>query len=169
MAKPDAVFIFIGTYPSEAAARADYDVVKGLHDAGAIGTYDASVVTKDDTGKVHVDKDETSTRRGAWGGAAVGGLIGLLFPPAIIGGAAVGAAAGGIGGHLWRGMSRADVKEFGEIIDAGQAALVIVGESTIEQAVRKAGLKAEKHVAKELGVSTKDVDNAVQEAATELG
>jgi uncharacterized membrane protein len=168
MAKPDAVFISIGTYPSEAAARADYDIVKDLHSAGAVGTYDASVVTKDDTGKVHVNKDETSTRHGAWGGAAVGGLVGLLFPPAIIGSALVGAAAGGAGGHLWRGMSRADVKAFGEIIDEGQAALVIVGESTLQHAVEKAGLKAEKHVAKELGVSSKDLDNAVQAASTEI-
>ncbi|BAU83003.1 hypothetical protein SLA_2066 [Streptomyces laurentii] len=169
MAKPDAVFIYIGTYPSEAVARADYDIVKDLHAVGAVGTYDASVVTKDDGGKVHVNKDEMATRHGAWGGAAVGALIGLLFPPAIIGTAAVGAAAGGVSGHLWRGMSRADVKEFGELIDAGQAALVIVGESTLAQAVEKAGLKAEKEVAKQLDVSTKDIDKAVREAATELG
>ena len=45
---------------------------------------------------------------------------------------------GGVGGHLWRGMSRADVKEFGELIDAGQAALVIVGESKLQEAVDKA-------------------------------
>jgi uncharacterized membrane protein len=57
MAKPDGVFLFIGTYPSEAAARADYDDVKDLHSAGAVGTYDAAVVTKDDAGKVHVNKD----------------------------------------------------------------------------------------------------------------
>ena len=67
MAKPDAVFIYFGTYPDEAAARAGYDVVKDLHAAGAVGTYDASVVTKDDAGKVHVNKDEmaTGTARGA--------------------------------------------------------------------------------------------------------
>ena len=94
MAKPDAVFIFIGTYPDEAAARADYDVVKDLHAAGAVGTYDASVVTKDSSGKVHVNKDEMSTRHGAWGGAAVGALVGILFPPSIIGSAVVGAAVG---------------------------------------------------------------------------
>ena len=46
-------------------------------------------------------------------------------------------------------MSRADVKEFGDLIDAGQAALVIVGES-------------------ELDVSPKDIDKAVQEAATQV-
>jgi uncharacterized membrane protein len=168
MAKPDAVFIYIGTYPSEGAARADYDIVKDLHAVGAVGTYDAAVVTKDDAGKVHVNKDEMATRHGAWGGAAVGAVVGILFPPSIIGTAIVGAAVGGVGGHLWRGMSRADVKEFGDVIDEGQAALVIVGESTLAQAVDKAELKAEKHVAKELDVSAKDVDTAVQEAAGEL-
>ena len=45
-------------------------------------------------------------------------------------------------------MSRSDVKEFGEVIDAGQAALIIVGESTLQQAIDKAALKAEKHVAR---------------------
>ena len=106
------------------------------------------------------DKDEMATRHGAWGGAAVGAVVGILFPPAIIGTAIVGAAVGGVGGHLWRGMSRADVMEFGDIIDEGQAALVIVGESTVERAVDKAALKAEKHVAKELDVSPKDVHKA---------
>ena len=168
MAKPDAVFIYIGTYPTEAAARNDYEIVKDLHAAGAVGTYDAAVVTKDDAGKIHVNKDEMATRHGAWGGAAVGAVVGILFPPAIIGSALVGAAVGGVGGHLWRGMSRADVKEFGDVIDTGQAALVIVGESKLQQAMDKATLKAERHVAKELDVSTKDVDQAVQEAAKEV-
>src|SRR5215471_9491720 len=168
MAKSGDVAIFIGTYPNEAGAQADYDVVKTLHEAGAIGSYDAAVVTKDDDGKVHENKDEMATRHGAWGGAAVGAVIGILFPPALIGSAVAGAAVGGVGGHVWRGMSRSDVKELGDVIDDGQAALVIVGESKVEQAVEKAGLKAEKHVAKELDVSPKDIDKAVQEAAAEV-
>ncbi len=169
MAKADGVFIYVGTYPSEMSARDDYEIVKDLHAAGAVGTYDASVVTKDDSGKVHVNKDETSTRHGAWGGAAVGAVVGILFPPSLIGSAIVGAGIGGVGGHLWKGMSRSDVKEFGELIDAGEAALVIVGESTIEAALDKADLKAEKHIAKELdNVSSKDIDQAVQQAAKEV-
>ena len=168
MAKPESVFIYIGTYADEVAAPDDYQVIKDLHSAGAVGTYDAAVVTKDYDGKVHVNKDEMATRHGAWGGVAVGAVVGILFPPSIIGTAAVGAAVGGVSGHLWRGMSRADIKEFGEVIDDGTAALVVVGESKIEQAVDKAALKAEKHVAKELDVSPKDVDKAVQEAAGAL-
>jgi uncharacterized membrane protein len=168
MAKAEAVFIYIATYPDEAQARADYQVVKDLHSAGAVGTYDAAVVTKDDKGKVHVNKDEMATRHGAWGGAAAGAVVGLLFPPSIIGTALVGAAVGGVSGHLWRGMSRADVKELGELIDTGQAALLIVGESKMQQALDKAALKAEKHIAKQLDVSPKDIDAAVQEAAGEV-
>ena len=80
----------------------------------------------------------------------------------------VGAAIGGVSGHLWKGMSRADVKEFGEAIDAGEAALVIVGETTIEAYIEKAALKAQKKVAKELQIDKKDVDQAVQEAAKSL-
>ena len=84
MAKPEAVFIYIGTYPDETAARDDYGVIKDLHAAGAVGTYDAAVVTKDDAGTVHVNKDEMATRHGGWGGAAVGVIVGILFPPSLI-------------------------------------------------------------------------------------
>ena len=168
MSKTDGVFIFIGTYASEVDARADYDVVKDLHTAGAVGTYDAAVVTKDEAGKVHVNKDETTTRHGAWGGAGVGALVGILFPPSVIGSALVGAAIGGISGHLWKGMSRADVKEFGDAIDSGEAALVIVGETTIEAALEKAELKAKKSASKELDLDKGKIDEAVQAAAKDV-
>lgn len=168
MSKPDGVFVYIGTYASEVDAKADYEVVKELHSVGAVGTYDAAVITKDDKGRVHVNKDETTTRHGAWGGAGVGALVGILFPPSIIGSALVGAAIGGVSGHLWKGMSRADVKEFGDAIDSGEAALVVVGETTIESYLQKAQLKAQKQIAKELEIDKKDVDRAVQEAAKSI-
>jgi uncharacterized membrane protein len=168
MAKPESVFIYIGTYPDEASARDDYQAVKDLCSAGAAGTYDAAVVTKDHMGKVHESKDEMPTRRGAWGGAAVGVLAGILFPPAIIAAAAVGAVVGGVGAHLWQGMSRTEVKKLGDIIDEGQAALLVVGESKVAQAVERAVQKAEKRMAKELDVRPSGIDAAIKEAAQEV-
>lgn len=169
MAQADATFLFVGTYPSEADARADYDVVKDLHKGGVVGKYDAAVVTKDDKGKVHVDKDETSTRKGGWGGAAIGAVVGLIFPPSILVGAAAGAAIGAASGHLANGLSRTDVKELGDLLENGEAALLVVGESTLEEALEKADLKAEKKIAKQLDVDSKDLDAAIKEATDSAG
>jgi hypothetical protein len=65
MAKKDAVFIYIGTYANKDLAQFDYDLVKDLHWEGTVGGYDAAVISKDDDGKVHVNKDETAAPRWA--------------------------------------------------------------------------------------------------------
>lgn len=167
--KTESIFVYVGTYANENDARSDYDVLKDLHATGTVGTYDAAVVTRDEKGKVHVNKDETATRYGVWAGAVVGALVGILFPPVlIVGTAALGAAVGGVTGHIWRGLSRADVKDLGEIIDAGEAALVVVGEDKLEEAVERSLKRAVKHVAKELEVSPKELDDVVRAATEEI-
>ena len=168
MADTDSTFIFIATYPDEAAAQDDYQIVKGLHARGLVGSYDAAVITKDADGKVHENKDETATRHGAWWGAAVGAAIGVIFPPAVLGAAAVGAAAGAVGGHLAKGMSRSQAKQLGDFIDPGQAGLIVVGESKVKEAVQKAVTKAVKETAEDLDVDPKDLDKALQQAVKEM-
>ncbi|MFC8529284.1 DUF1269 domain-containing protein [Nocardia sp. NPDC057227] len=160
----DETFIYLATYPSEAAARDDYRVVKDLHAGGLVGSYDAAVVTKDSEGKVHENKDETATRHGAWGGIAAGAIIGLIFPPSVLASAAVGGVIGGVSGHLAKGMSRSKVKELGNFIDPGQAGLVVVGELKVKEAIERAVTKAEKETAEELGVAPEDIDKALEEA-----
>ncbi|HUZ22724.1 MAG TPA: DUF1269 domain-containing protein [Streptosporangiaceae bacterium] len=164
MAKTDGTFIYIATYPDEIAAREDYQVVKGLHDTGLVGSYDAAVVTKDAAGKVHENKDETATRHGAWWGAAAGAAVGLLFPPALLGAAATGAVVGGVSGHLAKGMSRSRAKELGDFIDPGQAGLIVVGETTIEGAIQQSVTRAQKQTAEELDVDPHDIDKTLQQA-----
>ena len=168
MSGSNGTFIYVATYPSEVAARDDYQIVKGLHASGLVGSYDAAVVTKDADGKVHENKDETATRHGAWWGIAAGAAVGVLFPPSILGTAAVGGVIGGVSGHLARGMSRSEAKELGDFIDPGQAGLVVVGESKVEEAIERAVTKAEKQTAKDLGVKPEDVDSALQGAVREM-
>ena len=122
------VFLYTAAYSDLADAELDYEALKELHEVGIVGTYDAALIRKDADGKVHVHKREKPTQHGAWGGAAAGALIGLIFPPSIIGTAIVGSVVGGVAGHLWRGMSRGDLKDVGELLDEGQAALVVVGD-----------------------------------------
>ena len=168
MADTDSTFIFIATYPDEATAQDDYQVVKGLHARGLVGSYDAAVITKDADGKVHENKDETATRHGAWWGAAAGAAIGVIFPPAVLGAAAVGAAAGAVTGHLARGMSRSQAKQLGDFIDPGQAGLIVVGESKVKDAVQKAVTRAVNETAEDLDVDPKDIDKALQQAVKEM-
>ncbi|WP_280457466.1 DUF1269 domain-containing protein [Nocardia carnea] len=165
MGKSDETFIYLATYPDEATARADYQVVKELHTGGLVGSYDAAVVTKDAAGKVHANKDETATRHGAWGGIAAGAVLGVIFPPAVLASAAVGGLVGGVSGHLAKGMSRAKAEELGAFIDPGRAGLVVVGELKVKEAVQKAVTRAEKETAEELGVAPEDIDRALHEAA----
>jgi uncharacterized membrane protein len=168
MADTDSTFIFIATYPDEAAAQDDYQVVKDLHARGLVGSYDAAVITKDANGKVHENKDETATRHGAWWGIAAGAAIGAIFPPAVLGAAAVGGVVGGVSGHLAKGMSRSQAKQLGDFIDPGQAGLVVVGESKVKEAVQKAVTRAVKETAEDLDVDPKDLDKALQQAVKEM-
>jgi uncharacterized membrane protein len=135
----EPVYLFIGAYASEADAQADYAIVRELHERRLVGTYDAAVVVREGDGGVTVRKDELPTRRGAFTGAGAGAVVGLLFPPALLASAAVGAAAGAVAGHLWRGLSRNDVRQLGEVLDEGQAALVVVGKSEVARHLHDRG------------------------------
>jgi uncharacterized membrane protein len=168
MADTDSTFIFIATYPDEDAAQGDYQVVKDLHARGVVGSYDAAVITKDADGKVHENKDETATRHGAWWGIAAGAAIGAIFPPAVLGAGAVGGVIGGVSGHLAKGMSRSQAKQLGDFIDPGQAGLVVVGESKVKEAVKKAVTRDVKETAEDLDVDPKDLDKALQQAIKEM-
>jgi uncharacterized membrane protein len=158
----------VATYPDEISAREDYQVVKGLHDGGLVGSYDAAVVTKDASGKVHENKDETAARHGAWWGLAAGAAVGVLFPPAILGAAATGAVVGGVSGHLAKGMSRSRAKELGDFIDPGQAGLIVVGETKISGAIQESVTRAQKQTAEELDVDPQDIDKTLRRTVGDM-
>ena len=157
MSKDNPVFVYGAVYADRADADADYDTLLDLHSADLVGSYDVALVYKDDEGKVHVTKHEKPTQHGAWTGAAVGALVGIVFPPAILGSALVGAAAGGGIGHVMGGMSRSDAKELGDYLDTGQAALVVIGKSRVQEQLDKALTHAEKSQEKEIDADGKEL------------
>jgi uncharacterized membrane protein len=158
------IFVYAATYSERGAAEADYDTLLDLHGAKLVGSYDVALITKDWDGKVHVHKHEKPTQHGAWGGIAAGALAGILFPPSVLGAAAVGGVLGGVGGHLRRGMSRGDARELGELLDAGEAALVVVGESRLQEQLDKALTRAEKSVEKEIDADREEFKRELREA-----
>ncbi len=140
----DPIYLLVATYPSKEAAEADYESIWKLHHTGRVGTYDAAVITRDAEGKVHVHKREKPTQHGAWTGIGVGAVLGLVFPQSIIATAAVGGVAGGLIGHLWKGMSRKQLHDLGEHLDSGQAAIVVVGPALLKDVLGDAVTHAER-------------------------
>lgn len=158
------VFIYAATYSNPADAEADYVGLLELHAAKLVGTYDVALVTKDEDGKVHVSKHEKPTQHGAWGGIAVGAAIGVLAAPAVVPAALVGGVIGGLGGHFRKGISRGDAKELGDLIDTGEATLLVIGESRLEEQLDKALTRAEKAVEKEIQVDRDEFKRELKKA-----
>ena len=158
------VFLYAAVYDEIEDAEADYEAVFDLHDAGAIGTFDSAVIRKEEDGKVRVTKTEKPTQHGAWTGAAVGALVGIIFPPAVIGSAIVGAGAGAYG-HLTKGISRGDLKDLGEELDAGSAAVIVLGESKIEEQLEKAVTHANKLIEKQVDADADELEREIEAAA----
>jgi uncharacterized membrane protein len=144
----DTFTLLASQYVSEEDALADYDAVREIYEElDVIDTYDAAVISKDAQGKVRiVKKVEEPTRQGAVGGLVVGLAVGALvalFPAIAIGaglavGGAAGAAIGATAGHVAAGMSRSDLKDVGELLDAGTSGLVVVAAADVEARVEQA-------------------------------
>lgn len=171
----DTFFAYIGVYADLEDAKADYEAVKDLHvEAGLIDAYDAAIVERRADGKVKiVKKHETPTRVGGVLGGGVGlatGLVVALFPAAAIGGGLLaatstgGAVLGAVAGHAAAGMSRKDLKEAGEALDAGTAGLVVVGISDMQSKIERAMAKAEKVEAKQLEADAAEIEKDAQES-----
>ena len=144
----DTYMLVASHYADEKDALADYEGVEQLYrDLDLIDTYDAAVVTKDDSGKVRiVKKVEEPTRHGAVAGLVVGFAVGALvalFPAVAIGaglavGGAAGAAIGATAGHVARGMSREDLMDLGQLLDSGTSGLVVVAATDVADRVQAA-------------------------------
>ena len=143
----DTFLAYVGVYNSAADADADYQAVKDLHTKEhLIDAYDAAVVERRADGKVKITKKhETPTR--------VGGVLG--------GGAVLGAVAG----HAAAGMSRKDLKELGEHLDAGQAGLVVVAVSDMGAKIEREMKRARKVEARELKADTASIEADAKSAA----
>jgi hypothetical protein len=106
-----------------------------------------------------VDKTEKSPQHGGWVGLDAGAVIGLIFPPSVLVSGLVG--AGALIRHLRGGMSRSDPKEIGEVLDESEAALIVVGENTVEWAIEEETSRAKKAMKKEVKADAREMERAI--------
>ena len=176
MSDPDTLLVLAASYDDVAEAEADYEAVKALYyEIKTSHDFDAAVVARKEDGKLEVvKKHEQPTRHGVahglgWG-LAIGAACAILPGVALLGGLAVGggagAAIGAVTGHVRGGMDNSDLKGLGEVLDKGQAGLIVVYATNMADQVA-ANIKAvNRFVSKEIDANADELAKQLQEAGS---
>jgi uncharacterized membrane protein len=159
----ETLYVLAASYDKLDDALAEYEAVKVVYNHVATShAFDAAVVAKDASGKVRIEKKhEEPTRHGAAVGLAWGlatGAVVAIFPAvgifgALAAGGSAGAALGAVAGHAHGGMDREDVKALGDVLDRGNAGLIVVYHADMSDRVRAAVTSATTTVQRSTNVS----------------
>lgn len=173
----DNYVAFAAVYESKDLARDDFDA---LAEAG-LREITAALVSKSDSGRLHIHEKTFAGKVGTGVGVVAGAIMGAIFPPAgvaLVADGLVGGAALGTISHFAGGLSRADLKELGALLEEGTAAVVAVGVDAVAEDVEKALGKASKKASKaidngDVEAAIKDLEkgmsNAAEDVAADLG
>jgi uncharacterized membrane protein len=127
------VQVFVAAFDNETQAGLALKDFRAMDREGSIDLIDAAVMVHGTDGKVRFEETaDPSGKKWAKRGAIAGGLVGLIFPPSIIAGAAIGAAGGGIWGKIRdKGFKDEDLKAIGESLDPGTSAIIAIAEDRV--------------------------------------
>jgi uncharacterized membrane protein len=161
----DGLIVFVAAYGTVDDAKADFDAIKLLRREKFLGDYEAALFEKREDGEIKIlDTDATSRGWGAKVGLFTGAVVGLIFPPSIVGMAALGTGVGAVAGNIMKGMSRADITAMGEMLDAGSAGVVLVGETTIDEGMERLMKRASKVLKKQVDAEADAIKKAIDES-----
>jgi uncharacterized membrane protein len=171
----NALYLAVASYDSADAAERHFEAVKTAY-AGQDTShdFDAAVIAKNAKGEVEVVKRyEAPVHHGAgrglkWGLAV--GAVTALFPAVgifagLAAGASGGAVLGALSGHIQRGLSRDDLKEMGEVLDEGEAGLVVVYTDSLADEVAGSLQGARRWIAKPANIEREELASDLRETA----
>jgi uncharacterized membrane protein len=97
----------------------------------------AALVAKDFAGNVSFDEQgDLTCRQGLARGALLGAVVGLIFPPSVLGAAVVGSGLGAIAGRVFHhGFSSDALRQVGERLAPGQSAVVALARGPLADQV----------------------------------
>ena len=145
MGKDDPVALYIAAYDDPDAAQQDWEALKGLVKAGAIFVDVATLVSRDDEGKLYVKENAHEVAGGTMVGAAAGLLIGLIFPPAFLASGVVGGAIGAGVGKLVKMDRTSDIKkDVEDVLPPGTSGIIAMFDITWKPKVDETLAKASK-------------------------
>jgi uncharacterized membrane protein len=127
------VTVAVATYTNKAAAEQDFDTLHAVKGDGQLDHLAVAVVSKGADGKLKMDRHDTSAKHAAWGTGILGGALtvisaplGIVFLGPLAATTAVWAGVGGLAGHFWKNIPKDEVRKMSDLLEAGDAGLVIV-------------------------------------------
>ncbi len=115
MADQDApVAVYIAAYGDDSGAQSDWDALKQMANDDVIELDGLLLVSRGADGKIEVKDNAHTVKHGTVIGAVGGAIVGLIFPPALLGaailGGGVGAGIGGLKSHHEKKEIKEDVE-----------------------------------------------------------
>jgi hypothetical protein len=77
------------------------------------------------------------------------------------------AGAGGLTGHLSRGVSRGDLKDPGEELETGSAAVIVLCESKIEEQLEQATMRDNRLIERQVDADADEFKREIEEVGRE--
>lgn len=165
-----AYTLLVADFADVDAAWSAYEDLKSIEDGRTVEIEGVVVVNRGADGKLEIQKTtDHSTRSGLrWG--LVGGIaLGVIFPPSILGSAAVVGAAGAATGKVRERHHRRELaEELADAIAPGHSGIIALVSDPGEVKIRKAFELADGIVEKAIDdVAAKDIKAAAKEAEKE--
>lgn len=147
-----AYTLIVADFADVDVAMEAYQALKDVEDRATVKIEGVLVVQRDRAGKLEVQKvTDHSTREGLGWGAVGGAVVGILFPPSILGSVLLVGAGGGLIGKLRERHHKKELaEELQDAIEPGHSGIVALvsdpGEVKIREALQKADRIVEKAV-----------------------
>lgn len=135
-----AYTLFVADFADTGTAWEAYESLKALEDGRSVEIDGVIVLKREADGKLEIQKaTDHSTRRGLTWGLVGGVALGLIFPPAIIGSAAVLGTVGAAAGKARELHHRSELAdELESAIEAGHSGIVALVSDPGAVEIRKA-------------------------------
>ena len=145
-----AYVLFVADFTDADAAWEAYEKLQEVEDEIPLQVEGVLVLKRSTSGELEIQKvTDPSTRRGLSWGVVGGVVLGILFPPSVLGSAVVlGAAGAGIGKAREVHHRRELAEELADAIDPGHSGLVALVSDPAAVKVQKALAKADRIVQK---------------------
>jgi len=129
-ATTDNYELMVATFSTTDGADAMMSALEDMAKSGAVHIQEAAVLRMAEDGSTSVSQANLpSVGRAAGWGAVVGAVVGVIFPPSLIGATLLGAGIGAAGGGIARATSKdEELKALAEDLEPGTSVFIAIVE-----------------------------------------